>query len=116
MKYKEWQKRPARFLSMTGYTVENFEAWYSYFEEGHKDYFSKYRMTGDRRSGQRMYVMYSNTPLSDIRERLAFMLCYLKNNPSQEMPVDMFGIEQRQCCEYIHGLHKILDIAMESAA
>jgi hypothetical protein len=40
--------------------------------------------------------MYSNTPLSDIRERLAFMLCYLKNHPTQEMQADLFGIEQRQ--------------------
>lgn len=116
MKYKEWEKRPTRFLSMTGYTIENFEALYPYFEEAHNAYLREHRMTGQRRSGKRIYVMYSNTPLADIRERLAFILCYLKNNPTQEMQADLFGIEQRQCCEFVHGLRTILDIALESAA
>jgi hypothetical protein len=77
MKYKEWQKRPARLFSMTGNTIGNIEALYPYFEDAHKAYHSQYRMTGQRRSGQRIYVMYYNTPLADIRERLAFILCYL---------------------------------------
>jgi hypothetical protein len=91
---------------MTGYTIENFEALYPYFE------LSQYRMTGQRRSSQRICVMYSNTPLADIRECLAFILCYLKNNPTQEMQADLFGIKQRQCCEFAHGLHTIPDIAL----
>jgi hypothetical protein len=59
--------------------------------------------------------MYSNTPLADIRERLAFILCYLKNNPTQEMQAELFGIEQRQCCEFVHGLRTIPDMAPEAA-
>jgi hypothetical protein len=116
MKYKERQKRPARFLSMTGYTIENFEALYPYFEEAHIEYLRTYRMTGKLRDGQRRYVMYSNTPLADIRERLAFILCYLKNNPTQEMQADLFGIEQHQCCEFVHGLRTILDMVLESTS
>jgi hypothetical protein len=73
-------------------------------------------MTGKRKSGQQMYVMYSNTPLVDIKERLAFILCYLKNNPTQEVQTDLFGIEQRQCCEFVHGLRTILNMVLESAA
>jgi hypothetical protein len=65
MKYKEWQKRPVRFLSMTGYTIENFEALYLYFEEAHNEYLRTCKMTGKRRSGQRRYVMY-NTPLAEL--------------------------------------------------
>jgi hypothetical protein len=42
MKYKEWQKRPAQFLSMTGYTAENFEAPYPYFADAHNEYLRKY--------------------------------------------------------------------------
>jgi hypothetical protein len=89
MKYKEWQKWSARFLSMTGYTIENFEALYLYFEEAHNEYLRTCKMTGKRRSGQRMYVMCSNTPFADIRECFAFILCYLKNNPMQEMQTDL---------------------------
>jgi hypothetical protein len=39
----------------------------------------------------------------------------LKNNPTQEMQADLFGMEQRQCCEFVHELRTILDMALESA-
>jgi hypothetical protein len=45
MKYKESQKRPARFLSMTGYTIGNFEPLYSRFEETRNTRLPAYRMT-----------------------------------------------------------------------
>ena len=43
-----------------------------------------------------------------MEERLAFILSCLKINPLQEHHADLFGIEQKQCYEFVHGLRAIL--------
>ena len=115
MKYQDWQNKQNRFTAMTGYTVEDFNRLLPYFKEEHQGYLSEYHMNGKRRSGYRRYVMYKNSPLPCIEERLAFILSYLKLNPLQEHHADLFGIEQKQCYEFLHGLKVILHKALESA-
>jgi hypothetical protein len=114
MKYKTWQARPERFVAMTGYKIENFKKLLPYFEEAHQQYLAKFHMSGKRRKGGRQYVMYKNTPLPCMAERLVFILSYLKLNPLQEQQADMFEIEQKQCHEYVHGLTIILHQALEA--
>jgi hypothetical protein len=113
MKYKEWQKCPELFIAMTGYTLEEFNSLLPFFREAHEDYLSEYQLNGKRRTGYRRYVMYRNAPLPCIEERLTFILSYLKLNPIQEVQASLFGIEQKQCCEFIHGLGAILHRALE---
>jgi hypothetical protein len=113
MKYEEWQKRKERFVAMTGYTIERFNALLPCFKEAHDEYLSGYRMNGKPRSGLRRYVMYGNAPLPCMEERLAFILSYLKLNPVQEAHADLFGIEQKQCYGLVHALEKILRRALE---
>jgi hypothetical protein len=115
MKYKEWQIKPNRFIAMVGCSVEVFDKLLPYFEEAHDEYLSKYQLTGERRKGYRRYVMYKNSPLPSMEERLAFILSYLKLNPLQEQHADLFGIEQKQCYQFVHGLRTILDNALEYA-
>lgn len=97
MKYEDWQKKQNRFLAMTGYSIEDFHRLQPYFEQAHNDYLSEYHLNGKRRSGLRSYVMYRNSPLPSIAERLCFILSYYKLNPLQEQQADLFGIEQKQC-------------------
>jgi hypothetical protein len=115
MKYQEWQNKQNRFIAMTGCSVEVFDKLLPYFEEAHDEYLSKYHLTGKRRSGSRQYVMYKNAPLPCLEERLAFILSYIKLNPLQEQHADLFGIEQKQCYEFVHGFRTILDKALEYA-
>jgi hypothetical protein len=115
MKYQDWQKKTNRFVAMTGYTEEKFNELLPYFKEAHDEYLSVYRMDGKRRRGLRSYTMYSDSPLPCMEERLAFILSNLKLNPIQEAHADMFGIEQKQCYQLIHGLHEILHRALEAA-
>ncbi|MDR0749682.1 MAG: transposase, partial [Tannerellaceae bacterium] len=100
---------------MTGYTVEKFNELLPYFEEAHGEYLSEYQMDGKGRKGVRAYTMYANSPLPCMEERLAFILSYLKLNPIQEAHADLFDIEQKQCCQLIHGLREILHRALETA-
>jgi len=115
MKYTKWRGQPTRFLAMTGYNLEQFDVLLPYFEEAHDQYLSKYEITGKPRKGLRKFVLYANSPLNTIEERLVFILSYLKLNPLQEQHADLFDMQQKQCNQYIHGLKTILDHALEAA-
>jgi hypothetical protein len=112
MKYLEWQKNPIRFLAMTGCKINEFNALLPYFEAAHDEYLSRYTLKGKPGSGQRSYVIYSNSPLPCYAERLAFILSYLKLNPIQEHHADTFCMTQKQCYEFVHGLYNILQNTM----
>jgi hypothetical protein len=114
LKYQSWQTKQGRFLSMTGITVEEFNNLVPHFVEAHDDYFSKYSLDGKARKVRVKATIYSNSPLPCHEERLAFILSYLKNNPTQEYHADLFDMEQRHCNLFVHSLHKILDSAMET--
>lgn len=85
VKYEQWLKNPVRFVAMTGYGVEQFQELLPYFEAAHENYLCKFQMNGRRRKGGRTFVLYANSPLPTLEERLAFILSYLKLNPLQEL-------------------------------
>ncbi|MDR1116441.1 MAG: hypothetical protein LBL33_09935 [Tannerella sp.] len=115
MKYQTLQKNPSRFRAMTDINIATFERLLPYFESAHDEYVSEYDMSGTRRKVLRRYAMYSNAPLADRAERLAFILSYCKLNPVQESHADLFDITQRQCHELIHGLSENLRMALHMA-
>jgi hypothetical protein len=115
MKYLEWQNTPARFRAMTGYDLSEFNELLPYFEAAHDEYLSRYNLNGKPRKGQRTYVIYTNSPLRCVRERLLFILSYLKLNPIQEHHADTFSMTQKQCHELIHGMYEILKRALKNA-
>jgi hypothetical protein len=112
MKYIDWQISETRFLAMTGYKLFEFNELLPYFEQAHNDYLSRYCLKGKPRSGQREHVIYANSPLPCIEERLAFALSYKKLNPIQEQHADTFSITQSQCNKFVHGLKEILSRAL----
>jgi DDE superfamily endonuclease len=114
-KYDKWSKHPARFLSMTGLSVEEFNLLLPYFGVAHDNYLSRHEMSGKAKRGGRRFVIYKSSPLSSIPDRLCFILYALKHNVIQEILADTFEMEQAQCNEYLHGLRKILDMALERA-
>ena len=115
MKHIDWRVNEARFRAMTGYDLCEFNELLPYFEEAHNDYLSRYSLKGKVRSGQRDHVIYANSPLPCIEERLAFILSYLKLKPIQEQHADMFSMTQKQCNEFLHGLNEILQRALKQA-
>jgi len=115
MKYDQWLKNPIRFLAMTGYTLEQFRTLLPFFEQAHQAHFKVFHLDGKRRSGLRKFVLYANSALPTIEERLAFILSFLKLNPLQEHHADLFGITQKQCSQFVHSLHKILQTALTNA-
>jgi hypothetical protein len=115
MKYEQWLSHPTRFKAMTGCTVESFQALLPYFEQVHDRYLTTYQLNGKPRSGLRKFVLYANSPLPTVAERLAFILSYYKLNPLQEQHADTFGLQQQQCNLFLHGLKVILDQSLQLA-
>jgi hypothetical protein len=113
MKSVQWRTNPARFLAMTGYSIEDFDALLPVFAQVHDHYFERYQLNGKPRSGQRSFVLYQNAALPTQAERLAFVLSYLKLNPIQQDHADRFNLTQKQVVEFLHGLKPLLDKALE---
>ncbi|MEZ4772830.1 MAG: transposase family protein [Bacteroidia bacterium] len=114
-KYEKWIKSPSHFLSMTGYRVADFERLLAEFGPVHDAYLKKHELNGKPRKGLRRSVIYQNSPLPSHAERLCFILFYLKHNPVQEVQAEVFEMEQAQANVYIHGLHTILQLALEQS-
>jgi hypothetical protein len=114
MKYQEWKLNPRKFLALTGYTIDAFDALVPYFESAHDEYLCVFDITGKRRKQKLNRVtIYPNSPLPGIKERLLFVLSYKKLNPIQYAHAELFGMTQKDCCYYFHGLSTILDLALE---
>jgi hypothetical protein len=111
--YQKWKKNPVRFIAMTGYSIEQFSKLLPYFEKAHQHYFSRYDLSGKKKKEFRKFVIYSNSPLPTVADRLAFILSFKKLNPIQEQQADWFDMTQKQCNEFIHSLTIVLEDALQ---
>lgn len=110
--YQKYAEKPTQFLSLTGYTREEFDALLPHFDECFYDWMETYRVDGKLR-GNRRYVDYHNSPLVTIEDKLFFILTYLKTNNLQLVQGVLFGISQPKANMWIHCLHPVLNLALE---
>jgi hypothetical protein len=115
MNYKEYQNNEKSFRSLTGLSTGDFQELLPCFAAVHNDYFSSYDMSGKYRDNRRRFIIYKNSPLPTIEERLFFILVYLKNNPLQEYHAACFGMDQKHCNRFIHTLYRILEQCLAEA-
>ena len=101
---------------MTGYSIEVFDLFLPFFTEEHDKYYTKFDLYGKRKKRLREFVLYKNSVLPSLEERLCFILSFQKLNPIQELHADLFGIDQKQCNGFIHSLTTILDLALKLAS
>ncbi len=111
IKYYKYRKRPKRFLALTGYKVEEFDALLPEFANSFEKRMEKYTLNGKERKHRR-YVDYSNSPLPSIGEKQFFMLSYLKCYPLQEVQAALFGLSQPKANQWIHCLTPVLQEAL----
>jgi hypothetical protein len=112
--YKELSLYPARFLAMTGYTVEEFQALLPYFRTRFESYVQTTRLDGEPRT-QRSYCSYRNSPLPTIEDKELFILVYLKQGTTQDVQAALFNMCQPKANVWIHLLHPILNQALADA-
>lgn len=107
IKYYKYRKKPKRFLALTSFKVEEFDALLPEFEKSFLERMAKYTLDGKERK-KRRYVDYQNSPLPSIGEKLFFILSYLKCHPLQELQAALFGLSQPKAHQWIHGLTPVL--------
>ena len=106
MRYDKVRKTPIQLLSMTGFSVEEFDSFLPYFKAHWDEYNDRFTLEGVPR--QRISYGRKNSLLPLASDKLLFILSYLKNNPLQEYHAAMFGLSQPQCNVLIHLLSDIL--------
>ncbi len=111
--YFKLSQNSNRFLSLTCYTVEEFEALLPHFASKLEEYMENFTFEGSRRK-KRQYVEYKNASLPTIENKLLFILIYLKGNILQETLAEMFEMQQSKANVWIHLLHRVLNKTLES--
>src|SRR5215510_15307165 len=109
MNYSTYQYNEKSFRSLSGLSPEQFNELLPFFADAHHAYFSRYDMSGNFRNHRRDFVIYKNSPLPTVEDRLFFISVYLKNNPLQEYHAACFGMDQKHCNNFIHVLYRILE-------
>ncbi len=93
-------------LSLTGFSVEEFESLLPTFKYEWEEYYSHFTLQGTVR--QRISYNRKTSKIPLIGDKLLFILSYLKNNPLQEYHGTCFDMTQPQCNDWIHLLSDIL--------
>jgi hypothetical protein len=106
MRYDKVRKNSSQMLSLTGFTVLEFEALLPTFKYEWEEYYSHYTLTGKVR--ERISYGRKTGLLPMISDKLLFILSYLKNNPLQEYHGATYGMTQPQCNKWIHLLLELL--------
>jgi hypothetical protein len=100
------RKNAAQFLSLTGFTVEEFDDLASEFRIEWEQYSSHFTLEGKPR--QRIALPRKTNVLPGFQDKLLFILVYLKTFPLQELQAATFSMTQPQANFWIHLLSPIL--------
>jgi hypothetical protein len=102
--FEEIACKPNELISMTGYTLEEFNALLPAFEEAVLE--SDRTLEGKERRNKP--AAYSNSTFSSTANQLFFILVYMKQYTTQTMQGKLFGISQPKANLWIHYLMPIL--------
>lgn len=109
--YKELSQHADKFLALTGYTVEEFQALLPHFRDQFEEYVETHTLDRQARV-ERRYSDYRDSPLPTIEDKLLFILIYLKQGTTQEMHATLFEMYQPDANGWIHLLHPLLNQAL----
>jgi len=111
LRYETLSQKPRRFLSMTGYTVEEFDALLPSFKFCFEQQMQTHTLENQPRTHRR-YTSYRNSPLPTIQDKLLFILVYLKQATTQEVHAILFAMSQPKANQWIHLLLPLLEEAL----
>lgn len=103
---KRIKKNPIQFLSLTGFTPEEFDELTFEFSNEWNQYSTNYTLEGKPR--QRIALPRKTSILPQDEDKLLFILMYLKTFPLQEHQAATFSMSQPQANFWIHLLSPIL--------
>jgi len=114
LQYKEIEKSPKIFRTLTGLDRAEFENLLPLFGEAYKEYAEDAFIRGKQRI--RAYGGGNSPKLRTMADRLFFILFYLKTYPLQEVIGFLFGLSQPQANFWIHRLSDVMKRALGKGA
>jgi len=103
-------QRAGSLRTMTGLTEEEFTTLLPHFEWAFVAYLQHRTSDGHPRTSRRDRA-YDHCPLPTIADKLLVILTYIKQNPSQAVQGQLFGISQSNANTWIHLLQVVLNQA-----
>ena len=97
---------------LTGLNPAEFADLVPAFQAAFEAAMQQQTIEGYERANRR-YTPYKNSPLPTFEDKLLFILVHLKQNPTQEVQGQLFGISQSNANKWIHLLHPILNTALK---
>lgn len=110
-RYETLKDKPKRFLSLTGYTLEEFSALLPHFSKRFLMSVETQTLEGTPRK-KRRYTLYKNSCLPTHEDQLLFILIYLRKAMTQDVLGELFGMSQPLSNKWIHRLLPIVNAAL----
>ena len=109
--YARLSEKPQPFLSLTAYTVAEFQALLPTFTTTFLRHMQENTLDSKKRK-KRHYVAYCNSPLPTLEDKLLFILMYLRKATTQDIFGEVFNMPQPVANKWIHILHPCLNQAL----
>lgn len=112
LRYHDIANKPARLRALTTLEPAEFRDLVPAFEAAFLAYMQHTTIDGLPRRNRR-YAPYKNSPLPTIEDKLLFILVHLKQNLTQEVQGELFGMVQSDANKWLTLLRPVLSDALE---
>jgi hypothetical protein len=109
--YEKARTKERQFIALTSLTINQFDTLLPIFESKWESFIEKFNLDGTPR--QRKYVPKNEEQLTNVWDKLFFILFYKKTNSLQEVVALQFDLDVSMANKWIHILSPILDKALE---
>lgn len=109
--YEKARIKERQFIALTSLTTNQFDTLLPIFESKWENFIEKFNLDGTPRL--RKYVPKNEEQLTNIWDKLFFILFYKKTNSLQEVVALQFDLDVSMANKWIHILSPILDKALE---
>ena len=112
MRYQDIAHNKARVRALTTLEPNEFADLVPMFEQCFMERMRDYTIDGLPRLNRR-YTPYKNSPLQTIEDKLLFILVHMKQNITQEVQGQLFGMGQSDAHKWLQVLRPVLHAALQ---
>lgn len=112
LRYHNIAGNATRLRALTSLMPDEFATVLPTFEVAFLERMRAYTLDGRPRLNRR-YTPYKNSPLPTIEDKLLFILVHIKQNPTQEVQGQLFGMIQSDANKWLQVLRPTLAAALQ---
>lgn len=114
LNYDQVIKTNGRLLSLTSLTPNEFDILAESVDESLKHRMKMKTIQGDKRNG-RSFVIYKNSSLPTAKDRLLFILIFLKQNIIQDLMATIFDMPQPKVHYWLYTMLESIRDALRAS-